>query len=165
LRAATRAIDFQRRLLPVPKRALVRFSAQLVITRFDSITALVIPRAIHELRAPSLSPRQFPAILRAARSFTEHGERLAQRIRAGSVNVNEAYAATWGSVDSPIGGMKESRLRARHGAEGILKFTESQTVAIQRLLPVAPLPGMDVGTYARWMTRVLRLVRQTRLLG
>jgi len=96
---------------------------------------------------------------------TGRGERLARSIRAGSVNVNEAYAATWGSVDSPIGGMKESGLRARHGAEGILKFTESQTVAIQRLLPVAPLPGMDVGTYARWMTRVLRLVRRTRVLG
>jgi acyl-CoA reductase-like NAD-dependent aldehyde dehydrogenase len=96
---------------------------------------------------------------------TGRGERLAQRIRAGSVNVNEAYAATWASVDSPIGGMKESGLRARHGAEGILKFTESQTVAVQRLLPVAPLPGMDVEVYARWMTRALRLIRKTRLLG
>jgi len=93
------------------------------------------------------------------------GERLAQKIRAGSVNVNEAYAATWGSVDSPIGGMKESGLRARHGAEGILKFTESQTIAVQRVLPIAPLPGMDAGFYARWMTRLLQLVRNTRILG
>ena len=31
-----------------------------------------------------------------------------KRIRAGSVNINEAYAATWGSVDAPFGGMKES---------------------------------------------------------
>jgi hypothetical protein len=61
--------------------------------------------------------------------------------------------------------MKESGLRARHGAEGIMKFTESQTVAIQRVLPVAPLPGMDVGVYARWMTKLLRLVRKTRVLG
>jgi len=59
---------------------------------------------------------------------------LAHRIHAGSVNINEAYAATWGSVDSPIGGMKESGLRGRHGADGILKFTESQTVAVQRHL-------------------------------
>lgn len=96
---------------------------------------------------------------------TRRGEMLAQMIRTGSVNINEAYAATWGSVDSPIGGMKESGLRARHGAEGILKFTESQTLAVQRVLPIAPLPGMDAGTYARWMTRLLTLVRRTRILG
>jgi succinate-semialdehyde dehydrogenase/glutarate-semialdehyde dehydrogenase len=96
---------------------------------------------------------------------TRRGQSLAQKIQAGSVNINEAYAATWGSVDSPIGGMKESGLRGRHGAEGILKFTESQTIAIQRILPIAPLPGMDAGTYARWMTRLLMLVRQTRILG
>jgi acyl-CoA reductase-like NAD-dependent aldehyde dehydrogenase len=96
---------------------------------------------------------------------TGRGAILARKIRAGSVNVNEAYAATWGSVDSPIGGMKESGLRSRHGAEGVLKFTESQTVAVQRVLPIAPLPGMDAGTYARWMTRLVRLVRRTRILG
>ena len=80
-------------------------------------------------------------------------------------DINEAYAATWGSVDSPIGGMKESGLRARHGAEGILKFTESQTIAVQRVLPVAPPWGMDAGTYAGWMSRLLMLIRRTRFLG
>ena len=65
---------------------------------------------------------------------TARGARLAQQIRAGNVNVNESYAAAWGSVDSPCGGRKESGLRARHGAEGILKFTETQTVAVQHLL-------------------------------
>ena len=90
---------------------------------------------------------------------------LARRIRAGSVNVNEAYAATWGSVDSPIGGMRESGLRGRHGAEGILKFTESQTVAVQRVLPIAPPRGMDAGRYARWMTRLLMVIRATRIAG
>ena len=96
---------------------------------------------------------------------TARGVRLARRIRAGSVNVNEAYAAAWGSVDSPIGGMKESGLGRRHGAEGILKFTETQTVAVQRLLPIAPLRGMHPASYARWMTRLLKLLRRTRLLG
>jgi acyl-CoA reductase-like NAD-dependent aldehyde dehydrogenase len=96
---------------------------------------------------------------------TRRAMRLASRIRAGSVNVNEAYAATWGSVDSPIGGMKDSGLRPRHGAEGILKFTESQTVAVERWLPIAPPHGMDPGTHARWMSRLLSLVRRTRILG
>jgi succinate-semialdehyde dehydrogenase / glutarate-semialdehyde dehydrogenase len=96
---------------------------------------------------------------------TDRGARLARRLRTGSVNINEAYAATWGSVDSTIGGMKESGLRGRHGAEGILKFTESQTIAVQRVLPVAPPWGMGPGAYARWMKRLLMLIRNTRVLG
>jgi succinate-semialdehyde dehydrogenase / glutarate-semialdehyde dehydrogenase len=93
------------------------------------------------------------------------GIRVARAIRAGSVNVNEAYAAAWGSIDSPIGGMKESGLRPRHGAEGILKFTESQTIAVQRLMPIAPAFGMSRAFYARWMTRLVRVMRWVRGLG
>jgi acyl-CoA reductase-like NAD-dependent aldehyde dehydrogenase len=93
-----------------------------------------------------------------------HGASLAQEIRAGNVNVNESYAATWGSVDAPCGGLKESGLRARHGAEGILKFTATQTVAVQRLIPVGTPDGMDAGRYARWMTRLMRLLRHIRVL-
>lgn len=91
---------------------------------------------------------------------TRRGAEFAGHIRAGSVNVNEAYAAAWGSVDSPIGGMKQSGLGPRHGADGILKFTESQTVAVQRLLPIAPSHGIGAATYARWMTRLLRAMRR-----
>jgi len=91
-----------------------------------------------------------------------HGVRLAQEIRAGNVNVNEAYAATWGSVDAPCGGRKESGMRARHGAEGILKFTETQTVAVQRLIPLGTPRWMDAAEHARWMTRLLNLMRRIR---
>ena len=93
-----------------------------------------------------------------------HGATLAPEIRAGNVNVNESYAAAWGSVDAPCGGRKESGMRARHGAEGILKFTETQTVAVQRLMPVGTPSGMDAGLYARWMTRLLKLLRRIRVL-
>jgi acyl-CoA reductase-like NAD-dependent aldehyde dehydrogenase len=93
-----------------------------------------------------------------------HGARLAQEIRAGNVNVNESYAATWGSVDAPCGGRKESGMRARHGAEGILKFTETQTVAVQRLMPVGAPRSMDAAVHARWMTRLLKLLRRIRVL-
>jgi succinate-semialdehyde dehydrogenase/glutarate-semialdehyde dehydrogenase len=56
---------------------------------------------------------------------------MARRIEAGSVNINEAYSAAWGSVDAPMGGLKDSGTGRRHGAEGLLKFTESQTIAVQ----------------------------------
>lgn len=91
--------------------------------------------------------------------------RLARRIRAGSININEPYAATWGSVDSPIGGMKESGLHPRHGREGILKYTESQTIAVERLHPIGPSRLVNADRYARWMTRLVRLVKLVRVLG
>ena len=87
-----------------------------------------------------------------------HGIDLARQVRAGSVNVNEAYMAAWGSVDSPIGGMKESGISRRHGEEGILKFTEAQTVAVQRL-PVVPPARMTWDTFAHWLIRLLKLLR------
>jgi succinate-semialdehyde dehydrogenase/glutarate-semialdehyde dehydrogenase len=90
---------------------------------------------------------------------------LARRIRAGSVNVNESYAATWGSVDAPMGGWKQSGLHPRHGAEGIVKFTQTQTVAIERFLPIGPAPGVHPEAHARWMTRLLKWLRYTRVLG
>ncbi len=34
---------------------------------------------------------------------------------AGTVNVNEAYAAAWGSIDAPMGGMGDSGMGRRHG--------------------------------------------------
>ena len=81
-------------------------------------------------------------------------------LRCGTVNINESYAAAWGSVDAPVGGMKNSGLGRRHGSEGILKYTEAQTIALQRLLPIGPLPGMPLHRYARQMTEILSLLRR-----
>ncbi|WP_396612096.1 succinic semialdehyde dehydrogenase [Haloferax sp. S1W] len=69
---------------------------------------------------------------------TERGEQVATRLEAGTVNVNEAYAAAWGSFDAPMGGMKDSGIGRRHGRRGMLKYTESQTVATQRIAPFSP---------------------------
>ena len=60
--------------------------------------------------------------------------RLARQINAGTVNINEGYGSTWGATDSPMGGMGDSGLGRRHGAEGVLKYTEAQTIAAQRLV-------------------------------
>jgi succinate-semialdehyde dehydrogenase/glutarate-semialdehyde dehydrogenase len=88
---------------------------------------------------------------------------IARKLHAGTVNVNEAYAAAYGSVDAPMGGMGDSGLGRRHGAEGILRFTEAQTVARQRLLPIAPWFGMSDQRWAALMTRSLRLIKALRM--
>jgi succinate-semialdehyde dehydrogenase/glutarate-semialdehyde dehydrogenase len=88
------------------------------------------------------------------------GHALARRVEAGTVNVNEGYIAAWGSVDAPMGGMKDSGLGRRHGAEGIRKYTEQQTVAVQRLMPVAAPRPVPQGVWSRIVTVGLRLLRR-----
>jgi succinate-semialdehyde dehydrogenase/glutarate-semialdehyde dehydrogenase len=94
---------------------------------------------------------------------TRRGARLAARLTTGTVNVNEGYSAAYGSVRAPMGGMGDSGLGRRHGSEGILKFTEAQTVATQRLLPMGPSHGMDDAGYAALLNRGLRLMRAVRM--
>jgi len=95
---------------------------------------------------------------------TRRGRRIGARIQAGTVNINEAYAAGWGSVDAPMGGFKDSGLGRRHGREGILKYTESQTVATQRLVGFEPPFGMGGDAYARFLTTSMRLLRRNPLV-
>ncbi len=90
----------------------------------------------------------------------KRGREIARRLQAGTVNVNEAYAATWGSIDAPMGGMKASGLGRRHGREGILKYTESQTVSVQRLLPIAPPPMVGQAVWGKAMTLGLKVLRR-----
>ncbi|MFG2226898.1 succinic semialdehyde dehydrogenase [Streptomyces sp. NPDC048644] len=91
------------------------------------------------------------------------GRALAVRLRTGTVNVNEAYAAGYGSAQSPMGGMGDSGLGRRHGSDGILKYTEAQTVAHQRVMPLAPSFGMTDEKYARFMNSSLRALKAFRL--
>ena len=91
---------------------------------------------------------------------TARGRRLARSIKAGTVNVNEAYAATFASVDAPMGGMRDSGLGRRQGAEGIHRYTETQSVATQRLLRISPMFGMSEKRHAAVMTATLRLLKK-----
>ncbi len=88
------------------------------------------------------------------------GRSIAERILAGSVNVNDSYRATWASTDVPMGGFKNSGIGRRHGDFGILKYTESQAVAIQHLHPILPPKGMSERTFTRLLTRGLQLIRR-----
>lgn len=89
----------------------------------------------------------------------ELGHRVATRLQTGTVNVNEAYAAAWASVDAPMGGFKDSGVGRRHGAEGILKYTESQTVAIQRGMPLAAPAGVGDEVFSRALSATLKALR------
>ncbi|GAB3006831.1 succinate-semialdehyde dehydrogenase (NADP(+)) [Amycolatopsis acidiphila] len=90
------------------------------------------------------------------------GWAVASRIKAGTVNVNEGYAATFGTVALPMGGMKESGYGRRNGAEGLLKYTESQSIAVQRGLRLRPPRLVPPKLWARGMTAGIRVLRRIR---
>jgi succinate-semialdehyde dehydrogenase/glutarate-semialdehyde dehydrogenase len=85
----------------------------------------------------------------------KRGEQLASRIECGTVSVNGTYLATYGSVDAPMGGHKESGMGRRHGRQGIEKYTDSQTVAVQRGPPLRP-GWMPDRLWARTIAGALR---------
>ena len=84
---------------------------------------------------------------------------LAPRLRVGAVNINEPFGAAYGSVDAPMGGVGASGVGRRHGAQGLLKYTEPMTVSSQHLLPLAPGHFSD-RQWAWITTTALRLMKR-----
>ena len=89
---------------------------------------------------------------------TVRGRAIARQVKCGTVNVNEAFGATFASIDAPMGGMRESGMGRRQGSEGIHRYTETQSVATQRLIRFGPMLGMSDEGYAKFMTASLRLM-------
>jgi succinate-semialdehyde dehydrogenase / glutarate-semialdehyde dehydrogenase len=129
----------------------------------------------HETFGPVISLYRFhdeaDAVARAnageyglnASIYSQDGRRaraIAREITCGTVNINEAFGATFASIDAPMGGMRESGMGRRQGSEGILRYTESQSVATQRVVRFAPMLGMSDETYAKVMTANLRLMKK-----
>jgi acyl-CoA reductase-like NAD-dependent aldehyde dehydrogenase len=84
---------------------------------------------------------------------TRAAERLAARIQAGTVEINDGIVATWGSADVLQGGMKASGMGRRNGAYGILRFTEPQSVVVQRLHGLHPPGTMGHEMFTAVMTQ------------
>lgn len=91
---------------------------------------------------------------------TKRARHIARQIKCGTVNINEAYAATFASVDAPMGGMRESGLGRRQGSEGIRRYTETQSVASLAVLRFAPQFGLNDEQYAKVMTASLRVLKK-----
>jgi succinate-semialdehyde dehydrogenase/glutarate-semialdehyde dehydrogenase len=87
--------------------------------------------------------------------------RVAARLEAGGVNINEGYRATFGSIDAPMGGMKQSGLGRRNGREGLLRFLESTTIGEATGVLKLPNRGLE---WQRLEGTMLLLLRSLRLL-
>jgi succinate-semialdehyde dehydrogenase/glutarate-semialdehyde dehydrogenase len=90
----------------------------------------------------------------------DRGRRVASKIKCGSVNVNEGFAATFGSIDAPMGGMKNSGLGRRQGRDGIRRFVDVQSVATQSVIPLAPSHGLDAKSFTSVLTGVFRVMKK-----
>ena len=88
------------------------------------------------------------------------GEAIAARLQAGTVNVDEGYALAFGSTAAPMGGMKASGVGRRHGADGILKYTESQTVSTARVLNLDPPLGIPSAWWQKALTPMIQAVQR-----
>lgn len=87
---------------------------------------------------------------------------VASRLHAGSVNINEGYRATFGSVDAPMGGMKWSGIGRRNGTEGLMRFVESRTTAEATGLVQLPRTGVEFARLVPVMLLTLRVLKALR---
>ncbi|NYF10178.1 acyl-CoA reductase-like NAD-dependent aldehyde dehydrogenase [Leifsonia sp. AK011] len=89
--------------------------------------------------------------------------RVARKLQAGTVNLNEPYRAAFGSVDSPMGGMKKSGLGRRNGREGIVRFTDTRTIGEATVLFQMPRTGSEFRKLVPVVLALLRILRVFRL--
>lgn len=87
---------------------------------------------------------------------SRRGEKLGAQIQAGTVNVNDGYIAAWASMDAPMGGMKTSGVGRRHSDQGLLKYTEPQTVATSLVHPIQTPTVFSEKTWAGIMKTFVR---------
>ncbi|KAA1427286.1 succinic semialdehyde dehydrogenase [Nocardioides antri] len=95
--------------------------------------------------------------------FSQDGARaraVARQIKCGTVNINEGFGATFGSLAAPMGGMRESGMGRRQGEEGIRRYTETQSVGTQRFIKLSPQFGLSAEQYAKVQVLGLKMLNK-----
>jgi succinate-semialdehyde dehydrogenase/glutarate-semialdehyde dehydrogenase len=85
---------------------------------------------------------------------------MARQLQAGMVNINEGYAPGWASKRAPMGGFGASGMGSRHGDAGMLKYTDAQTIATQRLLSMGPPTGWSEERWAETLAKSLGAMKR-----
>lgn len=86
---------------------------------------------------------------------------VGKRIESGNVNVNDILATAFASKGTPSGGVKQSGVGARHGDQGLLKYTDVQNLAVLKKQVMGAKPGQDYDKYVKGMLGGLRMMRKT----
>ena len=93
----------------------------------------------------------------------ENAVRGGRRIESGNVNVNDILATAFASKGTPSGGVKQSGVGARHGDQGLLKYTDVQNLAVLKKQVMGARPGQDYDKYVKGMLGGLKMMRKTRI--
>jgi len=93
----------------------------------------------------------------------KRAENIARRIESGNVNINDGLATAYASKSTPSGGMKKSGVGARNGDQGLLKYTETQNVAVLKKQVMGPQGKQTYDDYAKQMQMSLRWMRKLRI--
>ena len=88
----------------------------------------------------------------------DKGERVARRLAAGVTWINDAIMS-YLAQEAPFGGARESGLGARHGAGGIRKYCQTQTILTTRwALKREPTMFPNAATRSRLFERLMVLL-------
>ena len=88
---------------------------------------------------------------------------VADRIESGNVNINDGLATAYASKGTPSGGLKTSGVGARHGDQGLLKYTDVKNIAVLKKQVMGPTAKQTYDDYAKQMQMSLRWMRKLRL--
>ncbi|ONF73139.1 succinic semialdehyde dehydrogenase [Amycolatopsis keratiniphila] len=88
---------------------------------------------------------------------------VAARIESGNVNINDILATAYASKGTPSGGVKNSGVGARHGDQGLLKYTDVKNVAVLKKQVMGPRGGQTYEKYVEGMLSGLKLMRRLRI--
>ena len=86
--------------------------------------------------------------------------RVAARIEAGNVSVNEGFAAAYASKGTPSGGVKQSGVGARHGDQGLLKYTDVQNLAVLKKQVMSAPADKPFAEHARTTLKAMDVARR-----
>ncbi|WP_370249091.1 succinic semialdehyde dehydrogenase [Nocardioides sp.] len=93
----------------------------------------------------------------------EQAERVAHRIHSGNVNINDALATAYASKGTPSGGVKQSGVGARHGDQGLSKYTDVKNMAVLKKQVMGAREGQSYDDYVKQMLSSLKLMRKLRV--
>jgi succinate-semialdehyde dehydrogenase / glutarate-semialdehyde dehydrogenase len=88
---------------------------------------------------------------------------IASKIESGNVNINDALATAYASKATPSGGVKNSGVGARHGDQGLLKYTDVKNIATLKKQIMGPQGDQTYDAYAKQTLLSLKVMRKIRL--
>ncbi len=90
----------------------------------------------------------------------DNAARVARRLQSGNVNVNDILATAYASKGTPSGGVKQSGVGARHGDQGLLKYTDCQNIGVLRKQVMQPPDDMPYEKNVQQQVKGLAVMRR-----